>query len=93
MREIQDFEQVNISMTRPTLDSTHIGMNTTNGTTSPIDSIPVVTKTPEPMPMTPPTDFPTLPMDFPEQKGKAHVSGDPDPDLSSSDSSVKKSNL
>ena len=44
MREIQYFERENISMSRPTLDSTPIGLNTTNGTTSRIDSIPVVIK-------------------------------------------------
>ena len=49
MRKIQDFERGNISMSRPTLDSTNIYMsrpnldstpnvfNTNNGTTSPID--------------------------------------------------------
>ena len=45
MREIQYFEGVNISMSQPTLDSTSSGTNTTNGTTSLIDSIPVETKT------------------------------------------------
>ena len=46
MREIQAFEQENISMSGPTLDSTLIGTNTTNRKTSPIDSILVGTKTP-----------------------------------------------
>ena len=55
----------------------------TNGTTSPIDSIPVGTKTSESKPLTSPTDFP-------EQNGKARVPGDPDPDPSSSDSSPNK---
>ena len=35
----------------------------------------------------------TLPTDFLEQNGKAHVSGEPDPYPSSSDSLSKKSNL
>ena len=65
----------------------------TNGTTSPIDSIPVGTKMPEPTPQTRPTDFPTLPTDLLEKNGKAHVPGDPDPDPSSSDSSSNESNL
>ena len=83
MREIQDFERENISMSRPTLDSTHIGTNTTNGTTSPIKSILVGTKTPEPTPL-------TLPTEFPEQNGKLHVPDDPDSDPSLSDSSPRK---
>ena len=72
-------------MIRPPLESTPLGMNTTIGTTSPIDFIPVRTKTPEPMPLTPPTDFP-------EQNIKAHVQVDPEPDPSLSDSSLNKSN-
>ena len=55
MREIQYFEQENISMSRPTLDSTPLGTNMTNVKTSPIDSIPVGVKTPEPNPLTRPT--------------------------------------
>ena len=51
-RENQYFERQNISMSRPPLDSTPFGMNTTNGTMSPIDSIPVGTKTPEPITQT-----------------------------------------
>ena len=43
MREIQDFEGGNISMT--------------NGKTSPIGSIPVKKKTLDPMPLTRPTEF------------------------------------
>ena len=72
MREIQDFEQDNISMSRLTLDSTLIGLKTTNETTSPIESIPVGTKTPEPTLL-------TQTMEFPDQNGKAHVPDDPDP--------------
>ena len=59
-------------MSQPTLDSTPLGTNTTNGTTSPIDSIPVK-KTPEPTPLTRPTELS-------EQNGKAHVPGEPYPD-------------
>ena len=83
MREIQDFEQENVSVTQPTLDSTNISTNTTNQTTSPIYSIPVGTKTPEHMPL-------TLPTYFPEQNGKGHVPDDPDPYPSLSDSLWKK---
>ena len=79
-------------MSRPPLDSTHFGTNTTNGTTSPIDLIPVRTKTPEPTPQTRPIDSSTPLTDSSEQNGKAHVPGDQDPDPSSSDSSLKKSN-
>ena len=45
-------------MSRLPLDSTPLGTNTTNGTTSHINSIPVGTKTPEPTPLTQPTEFP-----------------------------------
>ena len=44
----QDFGRQNDPMSRLTLDSTPLGKNTNNGTTSPIDSIPLGTKTPEP---------------------------------------------
>ena len=43
-----------------------------------------------PTPMTLPMDSPTLPIDLPEKNGRAHVTGDPDPDPSLSDSSSKK---
>ena len=69
----QDFGCQNDPMIRPSLESTPIGTNTTNGTTSPIDSIPSKTKTPEPMPL-------TRPAGFPEQNGKAHVPGKLDSD-------------
>ena len=82
----QDFGRQNNSMSRTTLDSAPLGTNTTNRTTSSIESIPVRTKTPEPTPL-------KLPEELPEQNGKAHVPGDPDPDPSSSDSSSKESNL
>ena len=91
-RENQYFGRQNNSMSLPALDSTPLGMNMTNGTTSPIDSIPVRTKTPEPTPLTPPKYLPRLPKDLQEKSGKAHVLGDLDPDPSSSDSSSNKSN-
>ena len=81
----QDFGCQNDSMSRPTLDLTPLGMNTTNITTSPIDLIPVGPKTPDPTPLTQPTKLI-------EQNGKAHVPGDPDPYPSFSDSSSKKFN-
>ena len=89
-RENQYFERQNISMSRPPLGSTPFGTNTTNRTTSSIDSIPVGTKIPETTPPTRPTDSPILPTDSSEQTGKAHVPGDLDPDPSSSDSSSKQ---
>ena len=61
-RENQDFGRQNNSMSQPPLESTHVGKNTNNGKTSPIESIPVRTKMPEPTPLTPPTYFPTVPM-------------------------------
>ena len=88
----QDFGRQNDSMNRPPLDSNPLGTNTTNGTTSPRDSIPVGAKSPEPTPLTLTMDSPTLPTDFPDQNGKVHVPGDPDPDPSLSNSSSKKSN-
>ena len=51
-REIQYFEQENVSMSQPILDSTTLGTNTTNRKTSPIDLIPVGKKPPESMPLT-----------------------------------------
>ena len=54
-RENQDFGRQNNSMSRPHLDLTPLGTNSTNETTSPIDSIPVGAKTPEPAPLTLPT--------------------------------------
>ena len=77
--EDQDFGRQNDPMSRPTLDSTPLGTKTTNGTTSPIDSIQVGTKTPDPTPLTRPTEFPY-------QNIKLHVPQDPDLDPSSSDS-------
>ena len=37
----QNFGRLNDPMSQPTLDSTPLGINMTNGTTSPIDSISV----------------------------------------------------
>ena len=51
----QYFGRQSNPISRPTLDLTPFGMNTTNRTTSPIDSILVRTKTPEPTPLTLPT--------------------------------------
>ena len=79
-------------MIRPPLDSTPLGKNTNNRKTSPIESIPVGTKMPEPTPLIPPMDLPTLTTDLTKQNGKAQIPGDPDPDPSLSDSSFKKSN-
>ena len=89
----QYFGRQNDSMSRPPLDPTPLDMKNTNGTTSPSDLIPVGTKFPEPTVLTLPTDSPTLPTGFPEQNGKAHVLGDPDPYPSLSESLSKKSNL
>ena len=89
-RENQDFGRQNISMSQLPLDSTPFGIDTTNITASPIDLIPVGTKTSEPMPQTRPTDSSTLPTDLPKQNEKAHVPRDPDPDPSLSDSSTNK---
>ena len=80
-------------MSRPPLDSTPLDTNMKNGKMSPIESIPVGTKTPETTPLTPPTYLTTLPTDFPEQNGKSHVPGEPDPDPSLSDSSSNKFDL
>ena len=88
----QDNGRQNNPMNLSTSDSTPLDANTTNGTTSPINSITVRTKLPKPMPLTLPTDSPALPMNFQEENGKSNVPGDLDPDPSFSDSS-KKSNL
>ena len=81
----QYFGRQNDPVSRPPLESIPIGTNMNNRTTSPIESIPVRTKSPEPTPF-------TLPTDFTEQNGKLYVPGDPDPDPSLPDSSFKKSN-
>ena len=54
-RENQDFGCQNNSMSRPPLDSTPLGKNTNNGTTSTLDLIPVRTKMQDPTPLTLPT--------------------------------------
>ena len=51
-RENQYFGRQNNSMSRPHLDSAPLGKDTTNRTMSPIDSIPVGKKMPEPTPIT-----------------------------------------
>ena len=81
----QDFGRQNYPISQPTLDLTPLGKNSTNRTTSPIDSIPVGTKTPDTMPLSQPTVFP-------EKNGKAHVPGDPNTYPSSSDASSNKPN-
>ena len=58
-RENQDFERKNISMSQLPLGSTPFGTNTTNIKTSPIDSIQVRKKMPDPMPQTQPTELST----------------------------------
>ena len=101
MRDIQDFERENISMSRPTLDLTPIFSNTTNGKTSPIDSVLVGIKTqftisPSPIELIPvrkkttestPLTWST---ELPEKNGTGHVPDDPDPDPSLAVSSSKK---
>ena len=69
----QDFGRKNNPISQPTFDLTPLGTNTTNKTTSPMDSIAVRTKNTEPTPLAQPTELP-------EQNGKAHVPGNPDPD-------------
>ena len=69
------FGRQNDSMSRPPLESTPIGMNKTNGTTSPSDSILFGKKSPEPMPKTIPTDSPTLQTYLTEEYGKENVLG------------------
>ena len=64
------------------MDLTPLGTNNNNGTTSPIDSIPVGIKSPEPTQV-------ILPTDFPERNGKVHVPEDPYIEPSLSDSSLK----
>ena len=81
----QYFGRQNDPMSQPNLNSTPLGTNKNNKTTSPIDSIPVITKMPEPTPLTRRTELS-------EQNGKAHVPGDPDPEKSLSELSSKKSN-
>ena len=75
------------------LESTPLGMNKNNGTTSPSYSIPIRKQLTKPTPLTIPTDSPSLPTDFPEQDEKTNIPGVTDPDSSLSDSSSKKSNL
>ena len=53
----QYFGRQNDSMSQPPLESTPLGTNTTNGTTSHIDLIPVGGETPEPTPLTQPKEL------------------------------------
>ena len=55
-RENYEFERHNISMSRPPLNSTPIGTNTTNVTMSHLDSTPIGTKNLDTYPLTRPTD-------------------------------------
>ena len=82
----QDFGRQNISMNP-------IGTNTTKGTTSPIDSIPVRTKTPHPTPRTQPTELSTQPTDPSKRKEKAYLPADPESNPSFSDSSSSESDF
>ena len=54
-KDIQYFGRQNDPMSPPTFDSTPFGKKTTNGTTSPIESITFKKKMPEPTPLTRPT--------------------------------------
>ena len=97
-RENQDFGGQNISMSRPPLDSSPIGTNTTNGKLSPNDSIPIKTKILEPTSQTRPTDSSTQPEDLStwatdssKRKWKAHLPAEPESDPSPSDSSSSES--
>ena len=76
----QDFECKKDSMSQPPLESTPIGTNTTNGKTSPSDSIPVRKKSPKPMLLTLPMNSPALPMHLEEKNRKGNIPGDLDPD-------------
>ena len=67
-RKNQDFGSQNISMSRPPLDLTPFGTNTTNGTMSPIDSITVRENLADPTTRTKPTDSPALPTDSSKRK-------------------------
>ena len=71
----QNFGCQNYPMSQPLLDLNPLGTNTTNKKTSPIGSIKIGTRTPEPTPLTRPTELT-------EKNGKVHVPGEPDPDLS-----------
>ena len=51
-----EFERQNISMSRPPLDLTHIGTNTTKEKISYLGSTPVSTKIPDPKALTRPTE-------------------------------------
>ena len=59
-RENQEFEHQNISMSQSPLDLTPIGTNTSNAKISHFESTHVVTKTPDPKPLTQPTELSKL---------------------------------
>ena len=81
----QYFGRPNDPMSRPPFDSTPLGINTINGTTSPSDSIPVEATSPNPTPLTLPMYLPALPTDLPGVT-------DPDPSLSDSSNKYNSSN-
>ena len=56
-RESKEFERQHILMIQPPLNSTPIGTNKTNIIMSHFDSTPIGTKTPDPKPLTRPTDL------------------------------------
>ena len=91
-KENQYFKWQNISTSRPLFDLTTFGKNMTNGTKSPISSIPVGKKMLDPTSLTRPTYLPTLPTESSKRKGKAHIPEDPETDPSLSDSSSNKYN-
>ena len=55
-KKSKEFERQNILMSWPPLDSSHIGVNTTNVKISHLDLTPVGKKTPDPKPLTLPTE-------------------------------------
>ena len=76
-------------MSRPPLDSTHIGTNTTNKNISHFDSTPVGTKISDPKSLTLPMESSKLT----EKTQKEYVSEDPEADLLPSDSLSSEYNL
>ena len=85
-RENQEFDCQFFSMCQPSLDSTPIGMKTTNLIMSHLESTPIGTKTPDPKPL-------TLPTDLSKCKKKTHVPEDQETDPSFSDLSSSEFDL
>ena len=71
----QDFGHQHNSMSPPPLGLNPLGTKMTKVTTSPSDFIPAGTKLPEPMPLTLPTDSPTLLTDLLEKNEKRTYQG------------------